>query len=307
MDILTYPSYLAGDDYALRKITFTAMKNDACDSEAEQMLQKALNTATAAIEAGWSDIAGTSDALAAPEGFTSMGQIVLPIPAQINDESSHQWNAETGIVHDAIHSGASALGSMISPGGRIGSLISAMKSGVSGAGGLDKILATGAMLSGRRKPLLDPGYFQNYTGSQPRSFNMQWNLIPQNSAESQVIHDIIMTFKRWAAPSRALAGVVMLSPYFFSIQMSNPMISGMLNMNNCVCTRVECAYSSQIFPDGMPKQISLSLGFNESRLTYADNYHSAIGGAPMTSTNSVKPSAPKVTNNPLISALNKYS
>ena len=99
----------------------------------------------------------------------------------------------------------------------------------------------------------------------------------------------------------------MLSPYFFSIQMSNPMISSMLNMNNCVCTRVECAYSSQIFPDGMPKQISLSLGFNESRLTYADNYHSAIGSAPMTSTNSVKSSVPKVSNNPLISALNKYS
>lgn len=305
MDILTYPSYLAGDEYALRKVTFTAMKNDACDSEAEQMLQKALGTVTQTIEDVWDATAGSAETISAPEGFTSMGQIVLPIPAQLNDESSHSWNAEAGIVSEAIKSGISAAGGML-PGGKVGKLISAMKGGVNAAGGFDKILATGAMLSGRRKPLIDPGYFQNYTGSQPRTFSMSWNLIPQNSSDSKTIHDIIITFKKWAAPSRAISGVVMLAPYFFNIQLSNPMISSMIKMDNCVCTRVECSYSSQIFPDGMPKQITLSLGFNESRLTYADNYGSAVGSSPMTSTGSVASSIPKVNDNPLISALNKF-
>lgn len=301
MDILTYPSFLAGDEYALRKVTFTAMKNDTCDSEAEQMLQKALNTATQAIEDVWDATAGSSEQISAPEGFTSMGQIVLPIPTQLNDESSHSWNTETSIISEAIKSGASAAGAML-PGGKVGRLITSMKSGM---GGFDKILATGAMLSGRRKPLIDPGYFQNYTGSQPRSFTMSWNLIPQNSNDSKTIHDIIITFKKWAAPSRAISGVVMLAPYFFNIQLSNPMISSMIKMDNCVCTRVECSYSSQIFPDGMPKQITLSLGFNESRLTYADNYGSAVGSSPMTSTGSVPSSIPKVSDNPLISPLNR--
>ena len=301
MDILTYPSFLAGDEYALRKVTFTAMKNDTCDSEAEQMLQKALNTATQAIEDVWDVTAGSSEQISAPEGFTSMGQIVLPIPTQLNDESSHSWNTETSIISEAIKSGASAAGAML-PGGKVGRLITSMKSGM---GGFDKILATGAMLSGRRKPLIDPGYFQNYTGSQPRSFTMSWNLIPQNSNDSKTIHDIIITFKKWAAPSRAISGVVMLAPYFFNIQLSNPMISSMIKMDNCVCTRVECSYSSQIFPDGMPKQITLSLGFNESRLTYADNYGSAVGSSPMTSTGSVPSSIPKVSDNPLISPLNR--
>ena len=299
MDILTYPSYLAGDEYALRKVTFTAMKNDTCDSEAEKMLQKAMNTVTQAAEDVWDTLAGSSETISAPEGFTSMGQIVLPIPAQMNDESSHSWNAETSIISEAIK----AAGSAMMPGGKVGKLITAMKGGSNVS--FDKILATGAMLSGRRKPLIDPGYFQNYTGSQPRTFSMSWNLIPQNADDSKTIHDIIITFKKWAAPSRAISGVVMLAPYFFNIQLSNPMISSMIKMDNCVCTRVECSYSSQIFPDGMPKQITLSLGFNESRLTYADNYGNAVGSSPMTSTGSVASSIPKVNDNPLISPLNK--
>lgn len=302
MDILTYPSYLASDEYALRKVTFTAMKNDACDGEAEQMLQKALDTATQAVEDVWGAVSG--EQISAPEGFTSMGQIVLPIPLQLNDESSHSWNTETGIVSEVLKSAAGAIGHF-TPGGRVGSLISGLKSGASAAGGFDKILATGAMLSGRRKPLIDPGYFQNYTGSQPRVFNMSWNLIPQNSQDSQMIHDIILTFKKWSAPSRAISGVVMLAPYFFNIQLSNPTISSMIKMDNCVCTRVECSYSSQIFPDGMPKQITLSLGFNESRLTYADNYGSAVGSSPMTSNRQAATGIPKVNNNPLITPLNR--
>lgn len=298
MEILTYPNYLANDEYALRKVVFTAMKNDACETEAGQMLQKALTTAADAVENTWDSIVN-NDVPMAPEGFTSVGQIVLPIPAQINDESSHKWNAETSIVSELIKTAASAATAIL-PGG-VAKIASTMAPAVNAAGGFDKILATSAMLTSRRKPLIDPGYFQNYSGTDPRTFTMQWNLIPQNAEDSRTIHNIIMTFKKWSSPSKAIAGVVMLSPFFFNIQLSNPMISSMLKMDNCVCTRVECSYSSQIFPDGMPKQISLSLSFNEASLTYADNYGSVVGTSQSGSSNST----PKVNNNPNISVVNR--
>ena len=298
MEILTYPNYLANDEYALRKVVFTAMKNDACETEAGQMLQKALTTVADAVENTWDSIVN-SDVPMAPEGFTSVGQIVLPIPAQINDESSHKWNAETSIVSELIKTAASAATAIL-PGG-VAKIASTMAPAVNAAGGFDKILATSAMLTSRRKPLIDPGYFQNYSGTDPRTFTMQWNLIPQNAEDSRTIHNIIMTFKKWSSPSKAIAGVVMLSPFFFNIQLSNPMISSMLKMDNCVCTRVECSYSSQIFPDGMPKQISLSLSFNEASLTYADNYGSVVGTSQSGGTNST----PKVNNNPNISVVNR--
>lgn len=298
MEILTYPNYLANDEYALRKVVFTAMKNDACETEAGQMLQKALTTAADAVENTWDSIVN-NDVPMAPEGFTSVGQIVLPIPAQINDESSHKWNAETSIVSELIKTAASAATAIL-PGG-VAKIASTMAPAVNAAGGFDKILATSAMLTSRRKPLIDPGYFQNYSGTDPRTFTMQWNLIPQNAEDSRTIHNIIMTFKKWSSPSKAIAGVVMLSPFFFNIQLSNPMISNMLKMDNCVCTRVECSYSSQIFPDGMPKQISLSLSFNEASLTYADNYGSVVGTSQSGSSNST----PKVNNNPNISVVNR--
>ena len=298
MEILTYPNYLANDEYALRKVVFTAMKNDACETEAGQMLQKALTTVADAVENTWDSIVN-NDVPMAPEGFTSVGQIVLPIPAQINDESSHKWNAETSIVSELIKTAASAATAIL-PGG-VAKIASTMAPAVNAAGGFDKILATSAMLTSRRKPLIDPGYFQNYSGTDPRTFTMQWNLIPQNAEDSRTIHNIIMTFKKWSSPSKAIAGVVMLSPFFFNIQLSNPMISSMLKMDNCVCTRVECSYSSQIFPDGMPKQISLSLSFNEASLTYADNYGSVVGTSQSGGTNST----PKVNNNPNISVVNR--
>lgn len=298
MEILTYPNYLANDEYALRKVVFTAMKNDACETEAGQMLQKALTTVADVVENTWDSIVN-NDVPMAPEGFTSVGQIVLPIPAQINDESSHKWNAETSIVSELIKTAASAATAIL-PGG-VAKIASTMAPAVNAAGGFDKILATSAMLTSRRKPLIDPGYFQNYSGTDPRTFTMQWNLIPQNAEDSRTIHNIIMTFKKWSSPSKAIAGVVMLSPFFFNIQLSNPMISSMLKMDNCVCTRVECSYSSQIFPDGMPKQISLSLSFNEASLTYADNYGSVVGTSQSGGTNST----PKVNNNPNISVVNR--
>lgn len=308
MEILTYPSYLSNDEYALRKVTITAMRNDACQGEVEQMLNKAINTVDSTITPMWNDYAhdNKQSLLCAPEGFTSMGAVVLPIPAQLNDESSHSWNTDTSIVstvlNNAVSTATAGLSGMARDAGSLGKIAESLASGVT----LDKILATGAMLTGRRKPLIDPGYFQNYTGSQPRSFNLSWVLIPQNSDDSKAIHNIIITLKKWASPSKAIAGVVMLSPYFFNIQFSNPIISEMMKMDNCVCTGVDCSYSSQVFPDGMPKQINLTLRLNESQLTYADNYNNSVGASskPNTAPAPVKYDVPKAQDNPVISPVN---
>ena len=49
----------------------------------------------------------------------------------------------------------------------------------------------------------------------------------------------------------------------------------MYRFDSMVCTKVSVKYGEdgmQLFYDGFPKKVTLSLGFDEASLTYADNY-----------------------------------
>lgn len=184
--------------------------------------------------------------------------IALPLPNELSDEQSHQWDAETGLATGLKESFLSKIG---------------FDGFVKGA---SKVVAVGASSSGYRKPMVDPGYFQDYKGTQPRNFNFSWDLVPNNREEANQIFTIIKKFKKYTLPTSSATGISMVSPYMFEIIVGNEHVNEMMNMANVVCTSMNVNYSAdnslQFFSGGVPKYITLSLSFAE-RITVTSEFY----------------------------------
>lgn len=191
--------------------------------------------------------------------------ITLPLPGSLSDSQSHDWKAD----------------SYQAP---IGNLTSAITKKVGGKKGekaietFTNVLQSGGAITnfmGVRKPILNPGYFQNYTTSGLRSFSFSFTFIAESQSEAKSIIEIIKAFKRYSSPSEWAGKFVLLSPFTWMINVSNGVVNELISLRECVCTSVAVTYGNDkfdCFEDGMPKKITLSLNFSECSLQYADNY-----------------------------------
>lgn len=181
--------------------------------------------------------------------------IALPLPNELDDSQNHQWETSEGVV-----------------GSVAGSITNTEMGGVS----INKALGEMASASGYRKPLIDPGYFQDYKGTEPREFTFSWDLIPNNATEVDAIMNILYNLKKYTLPKSTVNGMTLLSPYLFDIQIGNPRINSLMNMNNVVCKSMNINFSAdgglQFLPDGMPKHMKLEMTFAERSLVTADFY-----------------------------------
>lgn len=203
--------------------------------------------------------------------------ITLPIPGSISDSQSHEWASESvlassftvgkKIIDKGIDAASRMTHGIIPDSENIGDIVEKSNS-----------LAT--HLLGARKRVPNPGEFQTYNGSSLRSFSFSFDFIPENKTESQNIIDIITAFKTYSSPSTEDGyGVTMLSPFMWLISVTNGVINKLMNLKVCVCSQVSVDYGTDkfdIFEDGMPKKIKLSLSFSETELTYAENYNTGL-------------------------------
>ena len=192
--------------------------------------------------------------------------IALPLPNELVDTQSHHWDSTTGFVSDIAQAAKGIAGGIVenATGGKVsGDMIS-------------KGVANASSRAGFRQPLIDPGYFQDYKGTEPREFTLNWDLVPNNIDEAYNIFSIIYNLKKYTLPKSTVNGVSMLSPYLFEIQVGNELINALMNMNNVVCKSMTVNYSVdnslQMFADGMPKYISLNMTFAERALVTSDFY-----------------------------------
>lgn len=191
-------------------------------------------------------------------GMKTIWGIALPLPNELTDSQSHKWETTDGIVSKVGSGLLNKLG---------GKLL-----------GIDVNAAVGEASSkmGYRKPMIDPGYFQDYNGTVPRAFSFSWDLIPNTSDEAETIQHIIYNLKKFTLPRAVLGGVTMLSPFLFDIEIGNPKISELMNMNNVVCTDMNINYAAegslQFFKDGTPKYIKLEMSFAERASITSDMY-----------------------------------
>ena len=129
--------------------------------------------------------------------------ITLPMPNNLQDEQRHNWS-ETDYM--------SALSNVVSLGGAEAPSTNAPAHSASSGmgmrfnilGKINEIASVASDALGVRKPMLNPGYFQNYTGSGLRNFNFSYDFIPKNSDEALQITKIVQAFKQYSSPQKGL-------------------------------------------------------------------------------------------------------
>lgn len=187
--------------------------------------------------------------------------IGLPLPNDINESQSHDWSAVTGAVSDAITKGVNKIAAGMTGDNEDIAM---------------KAIGEGASKLGFRKPLVDPGYFQDYTGSQPREFTFAWDLIPNNADEAAQINKILWNMKKYTLPKSTINGLSLAAPYTFEITIGNDEISKLMGLNQVVCKNLSIQYSAdgslQMVGDGQPKWIKLSATFAE-RISQTSNLY----------------------------------
>ena len=273
---LVFPSFLSTPAYENKKVTFKALTPSAFDISDSNVAANALKETIDYVgnkgKGGQitADIINNvkNNAFGIPDGFNLDSSVTLPYPTSLSDNQNHNWENTEGIVSQATSN-----------------ILGASGESLSGKGGfVKKVLGDskkmyGALMNslGVRKAVIDPGYFQNYNGSTPRSFTMAYTLVPQSQKEAQTIKDIILWFKQYSSPTFISNSPLMGAPFVFNISFAgNQYISDMFKMDKCVLTGISVDYASDgsfmLYKDGFPKQIGLALNFAEVELKYAQDY-----------------------------------
>ena len=271
---LVFPSFLSTPAYENKKVTFKALKPSEFDLSDSNVSVKSIKDTIDYVLPGEGEKALNfandmkNDAVGIPDGFDLDSSVTLPYPISLSDNQNHNWENTEGIISQLSNN-----------------ILSASGASLTGKGGfVQKILGDGKKMYGAlmnklgvRKAVIDPGYFQNYNGSTPRSFTMAYTLVPQSQKEAQTIKDIILWFKQYSSPTFVPKTPLMGAPFIFTISFAgNQYISDMFKMDKCVLTGISVDYASDgafmLYKDGFPKQIGLALNFAEVELKYAQDY-----------------------------------
>lgn len=280
--------------------------------------------------------------------------ITLPMPEQFGDDLAHTWEKKDTL--ESLDAGASsATDAMIG----VAALSSIFKSiqgfaaPLIGTLSLSKVV-TGflnagkspsvglmSMFSGARKTLVNPDYWQNYTGSEPRTFEFKYVFQPRSREEATEVLNILRVFKMLSSPrlenvsesgnfkdsivnifkntitsnesegsstltdnqadeiqkglgqelknfledkqhqtltnlsnAQSFVGAIK-QPHYWKIVLGNNHLNNLTKMTELVCTKVGVSFGSskmEVFSDGIPKIMELSLSFAEIKLKYENDF-----------------------------------
>lgn len=189
------------------------------------------------------------------QGGQTIGLFALPIPNELQDSQSHNWVTDASPVYNTIQNWAENFGKGV------------------GFGAIFRTYTFTAAKEGGRHAQLNPGYFQEYTGSEPRSFTLSWDFSPRSASDAQTITDILFNLKKFTVSKKMMGGALLLSPYCFDIEFGSARLNSLVNMYGVVCTNISIDYGTeQLFPDSMPKVIKLKLEFKERMIISAEDY-----------------------------------
>lgn len=224
-----------------------------------------------------------------------IGMAVLPLTAAISDDQAHTWtessylSAITGTSSgiESTAKGVKTEGFVQGLVKKAGKFFGGLSSTLSFLGESSQQLGALSDAFGVRKPMLNPGQFQNYSGSGLRSFSFDFTFIPESEKERDQVINIIKFFKRCSSPSTPkwsidtendsiTSRMVMLAPMTWEVFVCNKTVNDLLSFHKCVCTKVSVKYGDSekvaMFKDGMVKQITLGLSFSECDLQTSRSY-----------------------------------
>ena len=198
LPVYVYPTDLLKDNDNTRCVSFIAINSLKTNGSDENKDKGALNYSS--IQEGES------------EAF-----IYLPTPLNLGDNQSHAWSQETtvnafekltqsvGGLAQGLGTNSALLGKKI--GAMIGALTNMAGNATTGlvsiASNIGKAPVVGlmSMMSGKSKALVNPGYFQNYTASTPRTFEFNYVFHSRKQLEALTIINIIRSFKMYSSPT----------------------------------------------------------------------------------------------------------
>lgn len=269
-----YPNNIMTDEMVNKTVIFMAMKGKSLGDEKLANLEN--------FKKGESK----------PSLDEVIGMAVLPLTSAISDDQSHTWtessylSAITGTSNNMA--GWSKGGDLVKGlKGKVGRFFGGVSSVINFMGESSEKLGALSDAFGVRKPMLNPGQFQNYSGSGLRSFSFDFTFIPESESERDQVINIIKFFKRCSSPSvpkwsketekdSVTSRMVMLAPMTWEVFVCNKTVNDLLSFHKCVCTKVSVKYGDSekvaMFKDGMVKQITLGLSFSECELQTSRSY-----------------------------------
>jgi len=172
-----------------------------------------------------------------------MLDILLPLPNNMKDSQTHEFNTDTGVVKTLVDK-------------------------IPGISSVQKAVSLAANATHQSTIIPNPGYFQNYTGSTPRSFTFEFKLIPNNVDEAEEIINIINTIKKYSSPELAY-NAFLIAPCFFLMSFSSTYLQNLIQPRPCIINSIETNYSGNGYfdtvLDGNPKYVTLSISITEIR------------------------------------------
>lgn len=273
-----YPNNIMTDEMVNKTVIFMAMKGKSIG------------------EAKLSEFEKFKKGESKPSLDEVIGMAVLPLTAAISDDQSHKWSESSYL--SAITGASGGMETWSNGGDKKGGFVQGLKGKVGRFfGGVSSTMnflgessqQVGALADalGVRKPLLNPGQFQNYSGSDLRSFSFDFTFIPESERERDQVINIIKFFKRCSSPSTPkwtkntekdsiTSRMMMLAPMTWEVFVCNKTVNDLLSFHKCVCTKVSVKYGDSekvaMFKDGMVKQITLGLSFSECELQTSRSY-----------------------------------
>ncbi len=131
--------------------------------------------------------------------------------------------------------------------------------------------------------IFNPNVELLYTGPNPRTFSMSFDMIPKNEAEAREINDIIMNFKKWSAPADGGNGMFDVPHVWQVTYMTGKGENKNMNrFKKAACTNVQVQANSSTdmhvaHLGGVPIITSLTLNFQEVDIITRED-HTAVGG-----------------------------
>lgn len=134
-----------------------------------------------------------------------------------------------------------------------------------GAKGLDLLGDLGKYFSARRGFLVNDHSSLAFTGTEFRQFEFNFTLIPKNSVESNVILEIVKSFKRNSLPEYREWKIIY--PNYWNIIIMFPGSKEIIKFKKCILSSFNNSYFGDGIPsilkDGTPLKTDISLSFNE--------------------------------------------
>ena len=193
--------------------------------------------------------------------------INLPLPNQLSDAQTHNWNQKS-VAEDNFF-GQLANGLANTTGG-------AVANGIQIYGQKTSKGNFSAREYAPTTPTVDKLYWQQFTSSEPRSFTFSYSMIPRNQEEAKIITTIIYIFKKLSSGNSAGGGFFIQSPARCKITFSNPYLDALISAGVVVITGVKLDYNSGntvgIYQDGFFKKVTLDIECKEFRSKYNQDY-----------------------------------